>query len=83
MRLIISFNDELAIGIENISHIVNEGEFIRLNGALITIVVNAFNISSTSEILINKNWLFAAEEVYFDTRIEEAKSYGKDSTSNL
>lgn len=83
MRLIISFNgNSLAIAIENISHIIDEGNSIRLNGALLTVVVDAFDIARTSELIIKKSYLLAADEVYFDTRIEEVRN-AKNSTSDL
>lgn len=83
MRLIISFNgNSLVVSVENIDHIINEGDFIRLNGALLRVFVDVFGICETSELLIKKSYLLAASEVYFDTRIEEVRN-AKNSTSDL
>lgn len=72
MRLIISLNGNgLTINFENISKILNEGDYITLIGLYITIAVNATDICSLSTVTIPKRWLLTADEVYFDTRIEE------------
>lgn len=72
MRIIVSFNGGgLTINFENISKISDYGDHITLVGDLINIAVNVMNICSMSTVTIEKSWLLTADEVYFDTRIEE------------
>jgi hypothetical protein len=72
MRIIVSFNGGgLTINFENILTITNDCDHILLNGGAIHIVVNGIVICITSLVEIRKSWLLTANEVYFDTRIEE------------
>lgn len=72
MRIIVSFNGGgLTINFEQIEKIVDHGCYITLVGNPITIVVNADDICSCEVVTIQKSWLLSADEVYFDTRIEE------------
>ena len=72
MRLIVCFNGGgLTINFEDIVTITDHCDYITLVGEGINIVVNAFNICSVTSLIIRKSWLITADEVYFDTRIEE------------
>lgn len=74
MRIIVSFNGGgLTINFENITKVSDEGTYITLFGSLITIAIDAMDICSMSTVTIDKSWLLTADEVYFDTRIEEVK----------
>lgn len=75
MRLIVSFDGGgLTINFENISEIYNYSDHIILIGGdhEITVAVNAADVCSAVRVVIQKSWLLTANEVYFDTRIEEA-----------
>lgn len=74
MRIIVSFNGGgLTINFEDIEEIYNYSNYIRLVGKQLTIVVNGVDICSMGAVVIQKSWLLTANEVYFDTRIKEAK----------
>ena len=73
MRIIVSFNGGgLTINFENIDRIINNGDHITLVGLDLAIVINLTEICRAPTVTIQKSWLFTADEVYFDTRIEEA-----------
>lgn len=72
MRIIVSFNGGgLTINYEGIDKIVNNGQYITVIGNPLIIVVNSTDICTTEVLRIQKKWLLTANEVYFDTRIEE------------
>lgn len=72
MRIIVSFNGGgLTINFEGMTEILDQAKSITLCGHII-VYVNAIAICETSSpIVIRKEWLLAANEVYLDTRIEE------------
>lgn len=73
MRIIVSFNGGgLTINFENIARILNAGDHITLIGSDLAITINATEICKVPSVVIQKSWLLTANEVYFDTRIEEA-----------
>ena len=75
MRIIVSFNGGgLTINFENIITITNYCDYITLVGECINVYVNAMNICTTKTLIIRKSWLLTADEVYFDTRVEEVQS---------
>lgn len=72
MRIIVSFNGGgLTISYENVITITDHCDYITLVGECINVCVNAFDICSVATLTIKKSWLLTADEVYFDTRIEE------------
>ena len=72
MRIIVSlYGGGLTINFEDIITITNDGDHLILHGGDIQIVVNDSVIAITSMVVIRKSWLLTADEVYFDTRIEE------------
>ncbi len=72
MRIIVSFNGGgLTINFENITKIINNGDHITLVGLDLAIVINSTEICRVPTVIIQKSWLLTANEVYFDTRIEE------------
>ena len=72
MRIIVSFNGGgLTINFENIDRIINNWDHLTLVGLELAIVINATEICRVPSVKIEKRWLLTANEVYFDTRIEE------------
>ena len=72
MRIIVSFNGGgLTINFENIEKISDHGCYITMVGLDLAIVINSTEICRVPTVKIQKSWLLTADEVYFDTRIEE------------
>ena len=77
MRIVIKFYEGLTINFEGMITITDERDYITLHGGSVHVVVNGLLICTSSLLIIKKNWLICADEVYLDTRIEEVEDGSK------
>lgn len=72
MRIIIKDCADMSIIIEGVEKIINDNTGVTFIGFNVRLMVNGYVIANSSNMRLEKSFLLMADEVYFDTRIEEA-----------